>query len=70
MATLEGCLHELMTNPRIADWLEVARRTVQDDEARASLRERPRVVISANQPLEVELSWAGGSELLRVGDAP
>jgi hypothetical protein len=24
-------------------------------------------MVSANQPLEVELVWAGGSELMRVG---
>ena len=36
-------------------------------EARSDPMQRPQVTISANQPLEVELVWAGGSELLRAG---
>ena len=35
--------------------------------ARADVKEKPRVTVTANQPLEVELIWAGGSETLRVG---
>lgn len=36
-------------------------------EARALPTDRPKVTISANQPLEVELVWPGGSEILRAG---
>jgi Trehalase len=36
-------------------------------QARASSSDRPQVTITANQPLEVELHWGSGSELLRVG---
>jgi hypothetical protein len=36
-------------------------------EARSSVTERPRVTLSSNQPLEVELLWPGGSEIVRVG---
>jgi hypothetical protein len=36
-------------------------------EARADKNEKPRVTVTSNQPLEVELVWAGGSEILRVG---
>jgi hypothetical protein len=35
--------------------------------ARNDVSERPHVTLVANQPLEVELSWAGGSEVLTVG---
>ncbi len=38
-------------------------------EARTSSQEKPRVTISSNRPLEVELSWPGGAELLQVGQA-
>jgi hypothetical protein len=36
-------------------------------EARSNAQQRPVVTINANRPLEVELIWAGGSELLRAG---
>jgi hypothetical protein len=36
-------------------------------EARSDPGQRPRVTLQANQPLEIELSWAGGSETLSVG---
>ena len=38
-------------------------------EARDEASERPRVTVSANQPLEIELLWPGGSQVLRVGPA-
>jgi len=38
-------------------------------EARTDLAQRPRVTVSANQPLELDLVWAGGSESMRVGPA-
>jgi hypothetical protein len=36
-------------------------------EARDEPSERPRVTINATHPLEVELIWSGGSEVLRAG---
>jgi hypothetical protein len=36
-------------------------------QARTDAAQRPRFTISANQPLEVEVVWAGGSEVTRVG---
>jgi hypothetical protein len=36
-------------------------------EARADASQRPRVTITSNQPLEVELIWLGGSEIVRAG---
>ena len=36
-------------------------------EARSDPTQRPVVTISANQPLEVELVWAGGREVMRAG---
>jgi glycogen debranching enzyme len=36
-------------------------------EARPDASTKPSVTITSNQPLEVELIWAGGSEVLRAG---
>jgi hypothetical protein len=36
-------------------------------EARIDAAERPHVTVTANEPLEVELIWSGGSEITRVG---
>jgi hypothetical protein len=36
-------------------------------EARSDVNQRPNVHITANQPLEVELVWPGGSELVTAG---
>lgn len=37
--------------------------------ARKDVTERPDVTVSANRPLEVELIWPGGTDLLRAGPA-
>jgi carboxypeptidase Taq len=43
MATLEGLIHGLSTDPRVGDWLERAREAPLDETSRASLRENERV---------------------------
>src|SRR5262245_57433606 len=43
MATLDGLVHELGTDPRIGAWLERAQGSSLDDTARASVREMARV---------------------------
>jgi carboxypeptidase Taq len=47
MATLEGLIHELSTDPRVGEWLERAKAAPEDALARASLREIERVYLRA-----------------------
>jgi hypothetical protein len=66
----------LTWNLRRADELGVKRYPFGADglaelkvEARTDATQRPQVTVTATRPLEVELIWPGGTELLRVGPA-